>query len=162
MHDDLLLYFAVICMTKTILYEQLEAEVENYSVFFNSAGTNTAWRRCGVLVIVYYMAVNLKRLKNNATKIFNASQPQEATPCAKARHTTYRSLRSVHPFFCTAHPFTHLPNDPMLYIASQSARHSKNSLSCRPSTSPYVFSYSTRLSIPNCISIGSAILGDRL
>jgi len=54
MHDDLLLYYAVCCMTKTILYEQLEAEVENYSVFFNSAGTNTGWRRCGVLVIVYY------------------------------------------------------------------------------------------------------------
>jgi len=28
--------------------------------------------------------------------------PQRATPCAEARHTTYRSLRSVHAF-CTAH-----------------------------------------------------------
>ena len=28
-----------------------------------------------------------------------SSQPQKATPCTKTHHTTYRSLRSVHPFF---------------------------------------------------------------
>ena len=37
-------------------------------------------------------------------------RPQKATSCIKPRHTTYRPLRLVQLFFCTAHPFTQPPN----------------------------------------------------
>ena len=55
----------------------------------------------------------------------------------------YRSLRSVYPFFCTAHP-SNQPRNPMLYNAFHSARHPKsapspcNTSSLDPPSTPHV------------------------
>jgi len=42
-------------------------------------------------------------------------RPSKGNSCAKTRHTTYRSLRSVHQFFCTARPFIHAPTRKISY-----------------------------------------------
>jgi len=39
-------------------------------------------------------------------------------PCRKTRHMTHRSLRSVHLYFCTAHPFTQPPKSYVLQCFS--------------------------------------------
>jgi len=54
-----------------------------------------------------------------------SSRPSEATPWAKIRHTTYRSLRSALPFFVQ---LIILPNPPKSY-AFQSARRPKSACS---------------------------------
>ena len=51
----------------------------------------------------------------------NHRDPQKTIPCAKTRHTTYRSLRSVHPFL---HSWLFYPTpNPVLYNAFQLARY---------------------------------------
>jgi len=80
----------------------------------------------------------------------NHHDPQKATPCAKTRHTTYsRSWTSVHPFFAQ---LTLLPI-PKSY-AIQSFSIGQTYQACLFSAGS---SGSTRLSIPNCISISSAV-----
>jgi len=89
-----------------------------------------------------------------------SSRPQKATPCAETRHTTNRSLRTVRPFFAQ---LTLLPNP---------SRQKSYALQCfsigqtpqsAPSgggiyaSRPYMFPASTRLRIPNCTSISSAV-----
>jgi len=86
------------------------------------------------------------------------SWPQKTSPCTDARHTTYRSLRSVHPFLHSS-PFYPIPRNRMLCNrpdtplkypvpvgASADSALSSNTL----------FLGSTQRSIPNGISISSA------
>jgi len=87
-----------------------------------------------------------------------SSWPWKTRPCTESCHMTYRSLRSVHPFFCRAHPFTQ-PQNPMLYNAFHLARHPKSALSHWGNLHPHVIQVPcTHLTQhPNCISIGSVI-----
>jgi len=97
--------------------------------------------------------------KINATKNFTACAiimiPKRQLLMQKTCHMTYKS---VHPFFAQ---LTLLPiaQNPMIYNVFQSARHSQK---C-PFTSQHLHSHLIHvprpiwLSIPNCISIGSAV-----
>jgi len=51
-----------------------------------------------------------------------SSWPQKATPCVKTRHTMYRSLRSVHPFFLHNAPFHPPTPKKSYYTVFQSAK----------------------------------------
>jgi len=86
-------------------------------------------------------------------------RPQKVSPCAEARHMTYRSLRSAHSFL---HSLPFYPCNPPKCYALQWARHFPKSTSFRwgiytPSNTWFIGC--TRLSVPNAngTSIRSAV-----
>jgi len=105
---------------------------------------------------------NYSRKKLTPLKILTqmqSSRPQKATLLAQ-KHASYdeqiaRSLWSVQPFFAQLILLSN-PQIPMFYNAFQSARHPKSAPS-RSSICIPMFPGPTRLSISNCIPIGSAV-----
>jgi len=80
----------------------------------------------------------------------------KAPPYAESYHTTYRSLRSIHPF-CTAHHFTQSPKSYALHWTRHSPKSAAPHWGIGTVTIPSNtwFFGSTRLSIPHGISISS-------
>jgi len=81
-------------------------------------------------------------------------RPQKATPCAKTRHTTYRSFTSVHPFLLHSSPFYPIPQNTMLCNAFQSAKHPKSA----PSYGGFYIPCNKCSHGPTCLSISNCIL----
>jgi len=82
--------------------------------------------------------------------------PQKTAPCALARHTTYRSLRSVNPFLLSSH-FYPVPPNPMLCNGPDTPLKVPLRVGLSAVPSNVWFLGFTRLSVPNNISIASAV-----
>jgi len=81
----------------------------------------------------------------------------QGVPCTKTRHalTAYRSLTSVHVFFFINHPFAQPPKSNALQ--SFSISHIPQKCLFQWWYLHSMFPGPTLFSIPNCISIGSAV-----
>ena len=84
------------------------------------------------------------------------SRPQMGPPCAEERHTTYRSLRSVHPFSHSS-PFYPIPRNRMVCNGPDTSLEVLLPVGASALQSNKWFLGSAGLSVLNGISIGSAV-----
>ena len=83
---------------------------------------------------------------------------QKVHPSGDILDTTYRTLRSVYPFFCTDHSFMQPPKSCALqcFLIGQTPQKCPFPQGHLDPSNTW-FTLSTQLSIPNCMSVGSAV-----